>query len=228
MGRNSVNRKLTNKQVLEIRTQFRDGVLQKVIGTKFGISQGNVSSIVIGLHYKDAPWPPSLSSNEDRRSLPDFPGYEFDNKGNAFSFKYNKRYGKKKRLWPDSKKGYLMVPLIDKNGKQHNKRVNRIICTLFNGPPPTIKHQAMHLNGMKTDNRAVNLVWGTQSENELDKKKHGTNPVGEKVRNSKLTENIVRQIRSSNESSHKLAIKYNVSQPNILNVIHRRTWKHVS
>ncbi len=223
---NPSNRKLTNAQVLEIRTQFRDGAQQKILAIRFGVGPTSIAGIIRGDHYKDVPWPPSLSSSKGQRSLSDFPDYKFDSDGNVYSYKRNKKYGKKMRLWL-SKKKYFMVPIRDSHGKQRLCRVNRIICMVFNGPPPSPRHQARHLNGDRIDNRAVNLAWGTQSQNELDKRKHGTNQVGEKVSSSKLTEDVVRKIRNSKQSSRKLAVKYGVSQPTILNVINRKTWKHV-
>lgn len=53
-------------------------------------------------------------------------------------------------------------------------RINRIICSLFHGEPPTKHHQAAHNNGIKTDNRAENLRWATVSENATDRTHHGT------------------------------------------------------
>lgn len=214
-------RKLTNDQALEIRTLFRDGVQQKELSTRFEVDQTNISSIVTGLSYVDAPWPPSISSGQVRKRLPDFPGYEFDEKGNSYSFHLNKRYGRLMIPRPNHK-GYLSITMTNKHKKPFLCRVNRIICTLFHGPPPSLKHQARHLNGCKRDNRAINLAWGTQKENEADKVRHGTIS-----RTTKLTETIVREIRDSKDSSRKLAIKYDVSQPTILDIINRKTWKHV-
>ena len=156
-----------------MRTRYRDGELQKTIAADYGIKQCMMSCIVGGRCYSNAPWPPSTSSGKDRRSLPKFPDYEFDADGNAYSYKESKWYGRKMRLRPDNGKGYLMVPLSTPEYKKYHVRVNRIICTLFHGPPPTPKHQARHLNGIKTDNRATNLAWGTQEENEADKIRYG-------------------------------------------------------
>lgn len=223
---NKAHRKLTNDQALEVRTLFRDGVQQKELSSRFGINQTNISCIITGRYYADVPWPPPIVSCSTRKKHQKYPGYEFDAEGNAYSFKYNKRYGRLMNLRPNDK-GYLMVAMIDASGKHKNLRVNRIICTLFNGDPPNPRHQARHLNGVSTDNRAVNLAWGTQSENELDKAKHGINPVWEKAGGAKLTEVIVRKIRASKHSSRKLALKYGVTQPTIINAINRNTWKHV-
>lgn len=52
---------------------------------------------------------------------------------------------------------------------------------------------------------------------------------GEKVINSKLTEEQVREIRSlyPNASSRKLAKQFNVSNTVILRIVNRKMWKHV-
>lgn len=218
--------RFTDDQILEMRTLYRDGKLQKTIASDYGIKQYMVSLIIRGVCYKNAPWP-STSSGQPRKIMPDFPGYEFDSDGNAYSFHTNKRYGRKMRLWPDTDKGYLMVPIHDVRGKQFLLRVNRIICKLFNGYPPTPSHQAMHLNGIKTDNRAVNLAWGTQVENEKAKVEHGTRPLGEKMNGSVLNDAKIIEIRKSDKSSRELAKQYGVSQQTIHKVVIRETWKHV-
>ena len=223
---NPANRKLTSAQVFDIRTRYRDGADQRAIALKFNVDQTNISAIVTGRTYKDVGWPPSLSSCSDRRSLQEFPDYAFDADGNVYSYRKHKRYGKIVKLWPNDS-GYLTVSLIGEHGKPKQRRVNRMVCWIFNGPPPTPEHQARHINGVITDNRAVNLEWGTQTQNEFDKIKHGTKPLGEKVGSSKLTEDMVKAIRASNQSTRKLAVKYGVTQPAITAIINRRTWKHI-
>ena len=170
---NPENRKLTSDQVFDIRTRYRDGTDQRALASQFSVDQTCISAIVIGKTYKDVGWPPSLSSGQDRKSLPEFPGYEFDAAGNAYSYKKHKRYGKIMKLRINDS-GYFLVSLVNKHGKQKQCRVNRMICSAFNGLPPTSEHQARHMNGVQTDNRAINLEWGTQSQNELDKIRHGT------------------------------------------------------
>jgi HNH endonuclease len=54
--------------------------------------------------------------------------------------------------------------------------VHRVVCEAFHGEPPTLKHQANHLNGIRDDNRAVNLRWDTSSDNH----KHAYNVLGRK------------------------------------------------
>ena len=165
----------------------------------------------------------------ERKKHRDHPGYQFDTEGNVWSFKYNKVSGSKLRLLSD-KKGYLYVMLWCRRVKKPRRlRVNRLICELFHGPPPSPKHQARHLNGIKKDNRPSNLSWGTQKENEDDKIRLNKQALGIKNGAHKLTEDQVRQIRllCHRKSSRFLAAMFDVSHPNILKIIHRKTWKHI-
>lgn len=69
---------------------------------------------------------------------------------------------------PDHK-GYLRIRF---NGKHTS--VHRLVAETFIGSAPTDKHQAAHKNGVAHDNRPDNLYWATNSENSLDKVRHGT------------------------------------------------------
>lgn len=124
------------------------------------------------------------------------------------------------------KTGYLKLEI---QGKSY--LVHRLILSAFRGAMPSTV-VSRHLNGIRTDNRPSNLVWGTQKENYSDSIRHGTNICGEKVVFSKLTETDVRSIRSryasGGISQRKLAREYGVQLQCIQQVIHRRSWKHVT
>lgn len=58
-------------------------------------------------------------------------------------------------------------------GKRRQQYVHRVVLEAFVGPcPPGM--QCRHLNGVADDNRLVNLVWGTASEDNYDRVRHGT------------------------------------------------------
>lgn len=78
-------------------------------------------------------------------------------------------------LKPGGKSGqvsYLTVAL-HREGVGRSESVHILVCAAFHGPRPEGQH-VRHLNGKPRDNRAVNLAWGSRSENMLDRRAHGT------------------------------------------------------
>ena len=84
--------------------------------------------------------------------------------------------------------------------------VHQLVMLAFQGcPPPGL--EAMHLNGVPTDNRPENLQYGTHSQNMIDMYRKGKGHL-------KLTPEEVRQIRfglSCGWSIRDLAAAYGVS-----------------
>lgn len=66
--------------------------------------------------------------------------------------------------------GYEQVALW-RGGKRQRFTVHRLVALAFHGESEL---QVRHLNGIRSDNRAVNLRWGTISENAVDRVSHGT------------------------------------------------------
>lgn len=46
-----------------------------------------------------------------------------------------------------------------------NKKVHRLVCEAFHGPPPFDRAVVIHLDENALNNKAENLKWGTQKEN---------------------------------------------------------------
>lgn len=119
--------------------------------------------------------------------------------------------------------GYLLIGLSRKKIALH-----RVIAMTFIGPCPRGKECA-HLNGIRTDNRAVNLSYVTRKENHAHKKIHGTYQIGEKNSNSKLTAEQVAQMRAEyghgNCTMKQLAVTYGVHSGTVWNIINNKTWK---
>lgn len=75
--------------------------------------------------------------------------------------------------------GYLIVTLW-RDGCQRSPLVHRLVLAAFVGPAPD-DTEALHGDGDRTNNRLVNLSWGTHSENAQDQLAHGTHPQASKT-----------------------------------------------
>lgn len=81
------------------------------------------------------------------------------------------------------KSGYMYC-CLNKNDKQKNSQVHRVVAEAFI-PNPDNKPQVNHINGDKKDNRSENLEWATSSENMIHSfralghkaSKHGMKPI---------------------------------------------------
>ncbi|MDX3713446.1 HNH endonuclease signature motif containing protein [Streptomyces europaeiscabiei] len=58
--------------------------------------------------------------------------------------------------------------------------MHQIVAAAFLGPRPD-GHDVRHLDGNPLNSALSNLSYGTRSENELDKARHGTNPNARKT-----------------------------------------------
>lgn len=113
----------------------------------------------------NAPTPPEVldrssyfgSSDEQWRVITGHPNYAVSDRGRVRSLRRDKI------LAPQvMRNGYLRVNL----GKGNGRFVHRLVCQEFVANPHG-KPQVNHLDGDKQNNRAGNLEWVTQSENQL-------------------------------------------------------------
>lgn len=122
--------------------------------------------------------------------------------------------------------GYPYVNL-SKQGKVKSFVVHRLVVKAFILNIGN-KSDVNHINGIKTDNRVVNLEWNTRSENVQHAFDNGlNNNKGSKHTNSKLTEKEILEMRNSKLTQTELAKIYNVSQSVISNIKNRKIWNHI-
>lgn len=112
---------------------------------------------------------------------------------------------------------------------QERHFVHRLVLLAFVGPPPTEKHEAMHLDNAPGNNRSENLQWGTHAENMAHDKGHKHSFPGELNRNAKVSPADVARIRAAYESKSRthwgrkaLAIELGISEKQVWLIATRR------
>lgn len=179
------------------------------------------------------------------RDVAGFPDYEISNDGRL----------RRKTLGSNCRPGRLIRPTLGAGGYPHygltrpdGKRVHftahRMVAFAFLPVPQIIEQTIiLHRNDNRLDARDANLRWGTPSENANDAIRNGkvlsgafhpssaqpwTRPRGDGHTWAKLTEDQVRIILKSPESSKTLARRYDVS-PSAVQAIRRgKVWRHIT
>ena len=131
-------------------------------------------------------------------------------------------------LSPRKLRGYERVSLWY-NNKANDHRIHRLVAQEFIQNKEN-KPEVNHKNGIRNDNRVVNLEWVTGEENVDHKKKvlnQGDTFKGNNNSNSTLTEKNVIDIRISTLSRKELAEIYNVSVTQIGRIITKKLWTHI-
>ena len=119
---------------------------------------------------------------------------------------------------------------LSKNNMVKLWNVHRLVAIAFLGPPPSSEYEVRHLDGCRNNNDITNLKWGTHKENGKDMIAHGRTKLthGSKVGSSKLTEQQVWTIKTSDLTSKQLSIKFGVTVRTIDRILRGDTWKHIN
>lgn len=115
---------------------------------------------------------------------------------------------------------------LQKSGKGFTKLVPRLVAEAFIGAIPK-GMQVAHRDGDPTNNRAGNLRISTVLENAKDKRRHGTQPMGEKSHLAKLKEWQAIEIKMSAEPRKVVAARYGVSVTTVHNIRKGILWAHL-
>jgi hypothetical protein len=119
-------------------------------------------------------------------------------------------------------KGYMTVKL---NGK--NFQVHGLVAEAFIGQRDE-GLEVRHMDGVPSNNHLDNLKYGTRSENQLDRRTHGTDARGEKHWKAVLTSDMVCKIRqeyAAGVTQRELAERHSVGQPNISRIVNYKLWQ---
>lgn len=165
------------------------------------------------------------TSGADWRKIP---GYGDDYLVSELGEFASRKNGRHKILRPHlSSHGYLRINLC-MNGKGKLHYVHELVAAAFIGPRPS-GQQIRHLNSIGTDNRAKNLAYGSQADNEADKVLAGLSNAGSRHGMSKLSESDVFEIRGHlkrGAAGAELAKKYGVHPNTIYHIKKNRTWSN--
>ena len=126
--------------------------------------------------------------------------------------------------------GYLQVKLYDGNGQGRCHLVHRLVALAHLPPPPVAAIEVNHKDHKRNNNLCGNLEWMSSKGNyEYSRDlRLAAQPRGEAHPQGRLTEVIVRQIRSRvGETLAVMAKDYGVSYQTIASVLNFKTWKHV-
>ncbi|WP_277019001.1 MULTISPECIES: NUMOD4 domain-containing protein [Paracoccus] len=129
------------------------------------------------------------------------------------------------------KNGYAMVSFTRPGGERKSATVHSIVAEAFLGPKPK-GTEVCHDNGVRSDNRVLNLRYGSRSSNAMDRHLHGTmnQAKGEVHYFSKLSEKDVRWIRENapRMTRRAMAEVLGVSHSTVSNVVNGVQWKHTA
>lgn len=157
-----------------------------------------------------------------------WPGYFASIDGRILST----RRGGISELRPKKSSYYPSVTLCRKGmygPERASLHVHSLVAAAFlvrAGTPDVVRH----LDGDRRNNSPFNLAYGSFSDNEADKDRHGRRLRGDDVHGSKLTETKVKAIRArfaNGEPVSRLARDFGLHPTSAHRVIHGFVWKHV-
>lgn len=131
-------------------------------------------------------------------------------------------------IWSDratglNNAGYPCLVLCDGFGGRATKTLHRLVAAAF-VPNPRNLPLVRHLDGVKTNAAAVNLMWGTYPDNYQDSLSHGTSrkgkkgsckPKGSASHRAKFSDAQITEIRSSDDTGTALARRFGVGKSTI-------------
>jgi hypothetical protein len=103
--------------------------------------------------------------------------YDVTEEGKVFSLSNWKGIPRREVAQSVNGRGYMQVRMVVDGVRKHFV-VHKLVATKFHGERPSPAHEICHINGDRTDNRAINLRWGTRQENMIDRDLHGRTSKG--------------------------------------------------
>lgn len=128
--------------------------------------------------------------------------------------------------WKINKKNGYPAVILCNPSSQKTFPVHVLVAMAFIGPRPKGMDIA-HFDGDRMNPQPSNLRYATPKENREDSRRHGTLAQGERLPQSKVTEEQVRSIRSDARLLREIAEEIGISESSVARIKNRKTWAHV-
>lgn len=106
-------------------------------------------------------------------------------------------------------------------GKPRTETVHRLVL-MAHEPTSDPSLEVCHRNGDKTDNRLANLRWGTRSENQRDKVRHGSRGGPQRLTSDQVDE--IRALRRNGVTQQAIADRFGISRSLVSLIDSGRAW----
>jgi hypothetical protein len=181
---------------------------------------------------------PAERNKRNFKPTPGFEGYFVDSAGNIWSkwraggrgkgYSWSEDNEPTQRRTREKPDGYLEVVFFG-GGRRVVRSVRCIVLEAFVSPRPK-GYEALHLNGIKTDNRLINLMWATRTATIAMKLRHGMGRSRRRNWASKLSEmqaiEILRRGHAG-DTPTQVAKDYPVCITVVSKILRRGQWKHL-
>lgn len=154
------------------------------------------------------------------RELDDLPNYLVYDSGQIWSIPRPRTRGGWLSPTPTDQ-GYLTFKASRPGVRPRTLYVHQVVCRAFRGEKPDWADTVRHLDGVVTNNRASNLLWGTWEEQARDRQSHGTPKQWEKI-SAQDVEEIRVLYATGAHSQGELAHRFGVTQGYISNIVRRK------
>lgn len=125
--------------------------------------------------------------------------------------------------------GYRVYHLYA-DGRRKRFLAHRLVCEAWHGPSPAGKTNACHCDGNQANNHHSNLRWDDDAGNMADRMAHGNYVSGEKHHRSKLSDELVAELRARRPAWNEvkqIAEERGVSPQTVWNAATGRTYRQL-
>lgn len=135
-------------------------------------------------------------------------------------------------IWPFARRAGNLAPYGVLNFAGRREYAHRLMCIMAHGEPPPERPEAAHScgNGHGGCVNPRHLRWDDKAGNAADRAKHGTENIGERNGQAKLTAVQVREIRAleRREPQRVTAARFGISRQTVSDIRIGRRWPSVA